>query len=58
MELHGNSFREKCINCKKEFQRDFVIKLPTREEETSHETSRKCELCNGTLSKIVDNDRE
>jgi NAD-dependent SIR2 family protein deacetylase len=53
VELHGNSFREKCKLCKKEYQRDFVIKLPTREEETSHDTNRKCESCKGALSKLL-----
>ncbi|OBT50567.1 hypothetical protein VE04_09727 [Pseudogymnoascus sp. 24MN13] len=49
-ELHGNSNRESCRSCGKEYIRDFRAGAPA--DQTSllgHRTGRKCAICSGVL---------
>ncbi|OBT40735.1 hypothetical protein VE00_09771 [Pseudogymnoascus sp. WSF 3629] len=49
-ELHGNSNRESCRSCGKEYIRDFRAAAPP--DQTSllgHRTGRKCAICSGVL---------
>jgi len=48
-ELHGNSNREYCKNCGKEYIRDFRAVATYEKNAHDHRTGRKCALCNGVL---------
>ncbi|KAF3769752.1 DHS-like NAD/FAD-binding domain-containing protein [Cryphonectria parasitica EP155] len=48
-ELHGNSNREYCKECGKEYIRDFRAVAPDHNHVNDHRTGRKCALCKGVL---------
>ncbi|KAK1707530.1 hypothetical protein CaCOL14_011546 [Colletotrichum acutatum] len=54
-ELHGNSNREYCKDCGKEFLRDFRAVATYEKSIRDHRTGRKCPLCNGTLLDTIIN---
>ncbi|KAJ5770142.1 DHS-like NAD/FAD-binding domain-containing protein [Penicillium nucicola] len=48
-ELHGNSNRESCKDCNKEYMRDFRAVSTYERGDHDHRTGRKCARCGGTL---------
>ncbi|KAK0667952.1 putative mono-ADP-ribosyltransferase sirtuin [Cercophora samala] len=56
-ELHGNSNREYCRDCGKEYIRDFRAVAPYTKTVTDHRTGRKCNMpgCNGVLLDTIIN---
>ncbi|KAK1704522.1 DHS-like NAD/FAD-binding domain-containing protein [Colletotrichum lupini] len=54
-ELHGNSNREYCKDCGKEYLRDFRAVATYEKSIRDHRTGRKCPLCNGTLLDTIIN---
>ncbi|KAK4667725.1 uncharacterized protein QC764_001430 [Podospora pseudoanserina] len=56
-ELHGNSNREYCRDCGKEYIRDFRAVAPYTKTVTDHRTGRKCSMpgCNGVLLDTIIN---
>ncbi|KAK3985318.1 DHS-like NAD/FAD-binding domain-containing protein [Cladorrhinum sp. PSN332] len=48
-ELHGNSNREHCRDCSKEYLRDFRAVAPYTKTVKDHRTGRKCADCGGVL---------
>ncbi|KAH8890143.1 NAD-dependent deacetylase sirtuin-7 [Thozetella sp. PMI_491] len=48
-ELHGNSNREYCKDCGKEYIRDFRAVSKYEKSIRDHRTGRKCALCGGAL---------
>ncbi|OOQ89082.1 silent information regulator family protein [Penicillium brasilianum] len=48
-ELHGNSNREACSDCNKEYIRDFRAVSTYENGIHDHRTGRKCARCGGTL---------
>ncbi|KAI1774992.1 DHS-like NAD/FAD-binding domain-containing protein [Hypoxylon cercidicola] len=48
-ELHGNSNREYCKDCGKEYIRDFRAVASYEKTVHDHRTGRKCALCGGVL---------
>ncbi|KAJ5907082.1 uncharacterized protein N7473_003998 [Penicillium subrubescens] len=48
-ELHGNSNREACKDCNKEYMRDFRAVSTYKNGIHDHRTGRKCARCGGTL---------
>ncbi|KAI3399722.1 hypothetical protein diail_5789 [Diaporthe ilicicola] len=48
-ELHGNSNREYCKDCGKEYIRDLRATAPDEAPVHDHRTGRKCALCGGVL---------
>ncbi|KAK4173784.1 putative mono-ADP-ribosyltransferase sirtuin [Triangularia setosa] len=56
-ELHGNSNREYCRDCGKEYIRDFWAVAPYTKTVTDHRTGRKCSMagCNGVLLDTIIN---
>ncbi|KAK4163316.1 putative mono-ADP-ribosyltransferase sirtuin [Cladorrhinum sp. PSN259] len=48
-ELHGNSNREYCAKCDKEYLRDFRAVAPYTKTVKDHRTGRKCNDCGGNL---------
>ncbi|KAJ5604205.1 hypothetical protein N7537_007161 [Penicillium hordei] len=48
-ELHGNSNREYCKDCDKEYMRDFRAVSTYQRGDHDHRTGRKCARCGGTL---------
>ncbi|KAJ5329640.1 hypothetical protein N7452_010030 [Penicillium brevicompactum] len=48
-ELHGNSNREYCKDCDKEYMRDFRAVSNYENGDHDHHTGRKCVLCGGVL---------
>ena len=52
-ELHGNRCLEKCKKCGAQFLRDFRTREAKKVHE--HQTSRKCEKCNGILNDSIIN---
>jgi NAD-dependent SIR2 family protein deacetylase len=44
-ELHGNTYKELCSDCGKEFLRKFLVSL----HRSDHKTGRKCDDCGGHL---------
>ncbi|KAI7777508.1 hypothetical protein LA080_003457 [Diaporthe eres] len=48
-ELHGNSNREYCKDCGKEYIRDFRATAPDESPVHDHRTGRKCAICGGIL---------
>ncbi|KAH7407476.1 DHS-like NAD/FAD-binding domain-containing protein [Cadophora sp. MPI-SDFR-AT-0126] len=48
-ELHGNSNRESCQDCGKEFIRDFRAVATYEKTVRDHRTGRKCARCGGAL---------
>lgn len=48
-ELHGNSNREYCKDCGKEYIRDFSAVAPDERPAHDHRTGRKCAICSGVL---------
>ncbi|KAK1517970.1 NAD-dependent deacetylase sirtuin-7 [Colletotrichum costaricense] len=54
-ELHGNSNREHCKDCGKEYLRDFRAVATYEKSIRDHRTGRKCPLCNGTLLDTIIN---
>jgi mono-ADP-ribosyltransferase sirtuin 6 len=52
-EIHGNIFIERCLNCNKEYYRDFPVEDENGDGE-DHRTGRKCELCkDGVLIDVI-----
>ena len=56
-ELHGNCYREHCINCKKEFLRDFDC-TSSGCDFVNHFTPRHCDECNTQLRDTIIHFRE
>ncbi|KAK1483315.1 NAD-dependent deacetylase sirtuin-7 [Colletotrichum tamarilloi] len=54
-ELHGNSNREYCKDCGKEYLRDFRAVATYEKSIRDHRTGRKCPLCAGTLLDTIIN---
>ncbi|KAL4928031.1 DHS-like NAD/FAD-binding domain-containing protein [Aspergillus undulatus] len=54
-ELHGNSNREYCENCGKEYLRDFRAVSIYANGDHDHRTGRKCTLCGGILLDTIVN---
>ncbi|KAL2881602.1 hypothetical protein SGCOL_003170 [Colletotrichum sp. CLE4] len=54
-ELHGNSNREYCKDCGKEYLRDFRAVATYEKTVRDHRTGRKCAVCNGTLLDTIIN---
>ncbi|KAG9254836.1 DHS-like NAD/FAD-binding domain-containing protein [Emericellopsis atlantica] len=54
-ELHGNSNRETCKGCGKEYLRDFRAVASYKHSDHDHRTGRKCALCNGDLHDSIIN---
>ncbi|KAK4202081.1 putative mono-ADP-ribosyltransferase sirtuin, partial [Triangularia verruculosa] len=56
-ELHGNSNREYCRDCGKEYIRDFRAVAPYTKTVTDHRTGRKCSMpgCSGVLLDTIIN---
>ncbi|KAG9231020.1 DHS-like NAD/FAD-binding domain-containing protein [Amylocarpus encephaloides] len=54
-ELHGNSNREFCKDCGKEYIRDFRAVATYEKTVHDHRTGRKCTLCNGPLLDTIIN---
>ncbi|KAF2666934.1 DHS-like NAD/FAD-binding domain-containing protein [Microthyrium microscopicum] len=54
-ELHGNSNREHCKDCGKEFIRDFRAVATYEKSATDHRTGRKCTRCGGALHDTIIN---
>jgi len=48
-ELHGNSNIEQCVNCGKEYLRDFDASASYQCSVHDHRTGRTCVLCGGIL---------
>ncbi|KAL1845387.1 hypothetical protein Daus18300_014552 [Diaporthe australafricana] len=48
-ELHGNSNREYCKDCGKDYIRDFRATAPDESPVHDHRTGRKCAVCGGIL---------
>ncbi|KAJ0114160.1 NAD-dependent deacetylase sirtuin-7 [Diaporthe amygdali] len=48
-EVHGNSNREYCKDCGKEYIRDFRAVAPDERPAHDHRTGRKCAICGGIL---------
>ncbi|CZR58868.1 uncharacterized protein PAC_08760 [Phialocephala subalpina] len=48
-EVHGNSNRESCKDCGKEYIRDFRAVATYEKTVHDHRTGRKCALCGGVL---------
>ncbi|KAF6832527.1 silent information regulator family protein [Colletotrichum musicola] len=48
-ELHGNSTREYCKDCNKEYIRDFRAVAKYEKTVRDHRTGRKCVVCGGVL---------
>jgi len=44
-ELHGNCYKEVCVDCRKEFLRSINV----GKNRTDHRTGRNCDECNGEL---------
>ncbi|KAH7438417.1 hypothetical protein KP509_04G014200 [Ceratopteris richardii] len=57
-ELHGNSNREYCKNCGKEYLRDFRAVASYRETVHDHRTGRKCGACGSDLHDSIVNFNE
>ncbi|KAF4984867.1 hypothetical protein FZEAL_20 [Fusarium zealandicum] len=54
-ELHGNSNRECCRDCGKEYIRDFRAVATYEKTVRDHRTGRKCALCGGVLHDSIIN---
>ncbi|KAI1383069.1 DHS-like NAD/FAD-binding domain-containing protein [Hypoxylon trugodes] len=54
-ELHGNSNREYCKDCGKEYIRDFRAVASYEKTVHDHRTGRKCALCGGVLLDTIIN---
>ncbi|KAI1813653.1 NAD-dependent deacetylase sirtuin-7 [Poronia punctata] len=54
-ELHGNSNREYCQDCGKEYIRDFRAVSTYEKSIHDHRTGRKCALCGGVLLDTIIN---
>ncbi|KAI0460598.1 NAD-dependent deacetylase sirtuin-7 [Xylaria acuta] len=54
-ELHGNSNREYCQDCGKEYIRDFRAVSTYEKSIHDHRTGRKCALCGGALLDTIVN---
>ncbi|KAI0486725.1 NAD-dependent deacetylase sirtuin-7 [Xylaria cf. heliscus] len=54
-ELHGNSNREYCKDCEKEYIRDFRAVSTYEKSIHDHRTGRKCALCGGALLDTIIN---
>ncbi|KAL2063551.1 hypothetical protein VTL71DRAFT_5356 [Oculimacula yallundae] len=54
-ELHGNSNRESCADCGKEFIRDFRAVATYEKTVRDHRTGRKCARCGGVLHDSIVN---
>ncbi|KAI0202923.1 NAD-dependent deacetylase sirtuin-7 [Astrocystis sublimbata] len=54
-ELHGNSNREYCRDCGKEYLRDFRAVSTYETSIHDHRTGRRCALCNGALLDTIIN---
>ncbi|OBR04587.1 NAD-dependent deacetylase sirtuin-7 [Colletotrichum higginsianum IMI 349063] len=54
-ELHGNSNREYCKDCGKEYLRDFRAVASYEKTVRDHRTGRKCAICGGTLLDTIIN---
>ncbi|KAH7354011.1 NAD-dependent deacetylase sirtuin-7 [Plectosphaerella cucumerina] len=54
-ELHGNSNRECCKNCGKEYIRDFRAVASYEKTVFDHRTGRKCAACDGDLHDTIIN---
>lgn len=54
-ELHGNSNREYCQDCGKEYIRDFRAVATYSKSVHDHRTGRKCAICNGVLVDTIIN---
>jgi NAD-dependent SIR2 family protein deacetylase len=54
-ELHGNSNREYCEGCGKEFIRDFRAVATYEKSVKDHRTGRKCTRCGGALRDTIVN---
>ncbi|RDW75362.1 hypothetical protein BP6252_06504 [Coleophoma cylindrospora] len=54
-ELHGNSNREYCKDCGKEYIRDFRAVATYEKTVHDHRTGRKCALCGGVLLDTIVN---
>ncbi|CRG88369.1 NAD-dependent histone deacetylase SIR2 [Talaromyces islandicus] len=54
-ELHGNSNREACKDCGKEYIRDFRAVGNYEKGDHDHRTSRKCGCCGGALHDSIIN---
>lgn len=54
-ELHGNSNREVCEDCGKEYLRDFSAVASYRKSVHDHYTGRRCVKCNGKLKDTIIN---
>jgi len=52
-ELHGNTNKETCLTCKKEYLRDFKTRVA--QSTTAHLTGRKCYVCDGNLADTIIN---
>ncbi|KAI0164133.1 NAD-dependent deacetylase sirtuin-7 [Xylariaceae sp. FL1272] len=54
-ELHGNSNREYCQNCEREYLRDFRAVSTYENSIHDHRTGRKCAVCGGDLLDTIIN---
>ncbi|GAD92795.1 hypothetical protein NECHADRAFT_106479 [Paecilomyces variotii No. 5] len=54
-ELHGNSNRESCVECGKEYIRDFRAVSKYEKGDHDHRTGRKCTRCGGALHDTIIN---
>lgn len=54
-ELHGNSNREYCKDCGKDYIRDFRAVGTYQKGDDDHATGRKCALCGGVLLDTIIN---
>lgn len=54
-ELHGNSNREICRDCGKEYLRDFRAVASYEHSDHDHRTGRKCAVCGGALHDTIVN---
>ncbi|CAI7673870.1 unnamed protein product [Penicillium pancosmium] len=54
-ELHGNSNRESCYDCGKEYIRDFRAVSTYEKGDHDHRTTRKCARCGGALYDTIIN---
>ncbi|KAE9362891.1 DHS-like NAD/FAD-binding domain-containing protein [Stipitochalara longipes BDJ] len=54
-ELHGNSNREQCKDCRKEYIRDFRAVASYEKTVRDHRTGRKCARCGGALHDSIVN---